>query len=159
MPLTPLSSALSRVNLRARSDTSVAITSADIAARAQRLDAAPRADVESAVDRCRQLQSGEGERCAADPEDVILGERATQGGLVQVARDPPLPRAAVVGEGLRADDRPRRHPPSLRAGQPETHQPVGSRARERRLDRGLGLRHPEHEEPAQDGERVGALSE
>ena len=46
MPLTPFSRAFSRVKRSARSDTSVATTSADIAASAKRLDAAPGPDVE-----------------------------------------------------------------------------------------------------------------
>jgi len=130
-----------------------------IAARAQRLDAAPRADVESVGDGSRQLQAGQGERGAADTEDVILGQRSTQRGLVQVAGDPPLPRTAVVGERLRADDRSRRHHRTLGGRQPEPHQPVGTRARQCRHDHGLRLRHPEHEKPAQHGERVSALAE
>ena len=97
---------MSRVNRSARSDTSVATTSAT--SRRARSAWMPHPEPMSSprptgVGSC---SAGEGERGAADAEDVVLGERSAQGGLIEVARDPPLPRTAVVGERLRADDAP-----------------------------------------------------
>ena len=109
----------------------------------------------AARDRRRQLQRGEGEGGAAHAEHVVLGKCAAECRLIEVARDPPLARSAVVGERLRADDRPRQTDRRPRRARPEPGEPIGARcAASADSDGCCGLRHPEHEESTEHGQRV-----
>ena len=124
------------MNRSAASETSVATTSRDVATRTQGLDAASGAEVE------RRVRRGVGSCSAArvreappTPSTWSSGSGAAERGLVEVARDPPLSRSAVVGERLRADDRPRADVAVHPGGEPEP-----ARAR-RRPVRGERRRH------------------
>ena len=128
------------------------------------MDAASGAHIERPRDRRRQLYRRERERRAPDTEHVVLRKRAAERGLVEVARDPPLPVAAGVGERLRSDEREGpdigicvSRPHDLR--EPESPEPLDPCARERPFHVVGGLRHSEHEQTRQHRHRVVATRE
>ena len=131
----------------------------DAPSRAQRLDAAPGADVEPARRGRGQLQRRERQRRAADAQHVVFGQRTAQRRLVEVARDPPPPAPAASTNdcGGRARGDGCRSPPARRARGRSSPSPPGPG--QRRIDDVGGLRHPEHQEPCEDRERVLATLE
>ncbi len=121
----------------------------------ERLDPAPRAHIECARHRALEHEAAQGERCAADTEHVVLGQRVAECELAEVRDDPPLARAPCIHEAVGAEvdggyDRAVRdvHQPEFaRALQPQRGQ-RGGRLRRRH-------RAPEHEKRGQriDGAR------
>ena len=109
----------------------------------------------------RQLQRRERQRCAADAEHVVLGKRSAESGLVEVARDPPLPAPrASANDWGRMSARGRTSSPSSMPRARGATSPSAPGARQRRRRRhGAACGIPSIEKPAEHGERVGALAE
>jgi hypothetical protein len=90
---------------------------------------------------------------------VVFGERAAQGRLVEVARDEPLAVAVSIGERLRMDEDGCLGAPVLHDDDAERLEARRRAARQRGIHRGRVLRAAEHEQPAEDGERVVARAQ
>src|SRR6185312_3860186 len=74
-----------------------------------RLNTAARAEVEHRVDRLGDHEAAEGHGRAADPQHMVGPQSGAARELPEIARDPPVPGAAAIGEAVRSQVDERTH--------------------------------------------------
>ena len=123
----------------------------------QRLDAAPGAEVERAVDLRADHQPREGHRRPSDTEHVVRGDGRAQSHFAEVGSDPPAARAEGIDEGVRPEVEHRAHGLAVETHQAEFDRAVDTQRGKRYCEAMRGHGEAEHKQGRECAEAIRRL--